>query len=133
MVNIIAPLDYERWAVLVSPLLAPGAGHVEAKQPPRHAEQLGPVSGELNRPGSRTGEELRKPDFRLMGMRRKSLERDQEHALNGPHPTDLNWFFQLPSGVRDSMQDRPALDPRTVTGLYDRPESARGITVSVSR
>ncbi len=30
----LAPLDYERWAVPVSPLLAPGAAYVEAKPPP---------------------------------------------------------------------------------------------------
>ncbi|MFQ5763392.1 MAG: hypothetical protein ACE5GT_00545 [Rhodospirillales bacterium] len=128
----IAPLDYERWAVLVSPLLAPGAAYVEAKQPPRHAEQLGPVSAALNRPGSRAGEGLNGSDSRPMELGPKTLERDPEHPLNGPHPTDLNWFFQLPSGVRDSMQNQPALDPQKVTERYEFPEKPRGATVRLS-
>ncbi len=42
--SIITPLDYERYAVLVSPLLVPGAAHVEAKQVPRRVDQLSPVA-----------------------------------------------------------------------------------------
>ena len=105
--SAIAPLDYERWAVLVSPLLMPGAGHVGAKAPPRQAEQLGSVNATLSGTGSRAGEGLREPVSRSMGLGQISLERDPEHPLDGPHPTDLNWFFQLPGGFRESMQAQP--------------------------
>ncbi len=98
MLNI-APLDYERYAVLVSPLLVPDAARVEAKPPPRHAEQLGPVSAALNRPGLRTGEGLNGSDSRPMELGPKTPERDPEHPLNGPHPTDLSLFFRRPSEI----------------------------------
>ena len=131
MLNI-APLDYERWAVLVSPLLVPGAPHVEAKPPPRHAEHLGPVSAALSGTGSRAGEGLREPVSRLMGLRRKTLERDQARPLNEPHPTDLSLLFPLPNGIFNSAQNQPAIDPRIVMELYDHPENTRGTTVRIS-
>lgn len=132
MVAVIAPLDYERYAVLVNPLLAPGAEHTEAHPPTRQTEQPGPVNAALSGTSSRAGEGLREPVSRPMEVRRKSFERGPEPPLNEPYPTDLNWFFQLPSGVRESAQGRPVLDPWIVTGLYDHPETPRGATLSVS-
>lgn len=127
----IAPLNYERWAVLVSPLQGQDAVHAGAKPTPKQLEQTGPVSAALSGTSSGAGETLKKSDSREIEARRKSLERESEHPLNGPHPTDLNWFFQLPGGVRESLQDRPVPGPRIVSGLYDRPEIMRGAAVSV--
>ncbi len=128
----IAPLDYERWTVLVSPLLAPGAAYVEAKPPPRHAEQLGPVSTALNRPVSRTGEGLKGSDSRPMELGPKTLECDPEHPLNGPEPTDLSLFFQRPSEICNLTQNQPAIDAWKAAGLCEHPESTHGTTVSDS-
>ncbi|MDA1089574.1 MAG: hypothetical protein O3A85_04585 [Proteobacteria bacterium] len=109
MLNI-APLNYELWAVLVSPLQGQDAGQVEARPTPRQTKQTEPVSAALSGTSSGAGETLRKSDSRGMEARRNSFERDSEHPLNGPYPTDLNWLFQLSGGVRDSMQDRPIPD-----------------------
>ncbi len=129
---IIAPLDYERYAVLVSPLLVPGAQHAEAKPPPRRTEQLGPVNAALSGTGSRTGEGMREPVSRPMGLRRKTLELDQERLLNGPHPADLSLLFPLPNEIFNSARNQPALDPRKVTELYKHPETTRGSSVRIS-
>lgn len=131
MLNIVAPLDYERWAVLVNPLLVPSAVQVEAKSPPRQAEQLGAVNAALNGTSSRAGEGLREPISRSMGLGRNSIERNSASPLTVPPPTDLNWFFQLPGGARGSMQDRPAIDPQKVAELYVSPETAPSTTLSV--
>jgi len=128
----IAPLDYERWAVLVSPLLVPGAQQVEAKPPPRHAEQTGPVSAAPSGTGSRASGDQMGLGARPAKLPRRAFERDSEHPLNGPHPTDLNWFFRLPNETRDSMRDQPAIEPRRIVRLYEHPEKTRGTTVRVS-
>ncbi|NQV84559.1 MAG: hypothetical protein HQ494_12135 [Rhodospirillales bacterium] len=131
MLNI-APLNYERWAVIVSPLQGQGAEHVEAQSSPRQVEQTGPVSAALSGTSSGAGETLRESDSRELEVRRNSFNRNPEHPLNRPHPTDLSLLFQLPIEILNSLRNKPTLDPRTVTGLYDRPENKRGTTVSVS-
>jgi len=128
----IAPLNYERWAVVVSPLQVPGGQHGESSPPLRQTERLGQVNASLSGTSSRAGEGLREPVSRSMELRQETHKRDPAPPLNGSYPTDFNWFFLLPDGIRNLMQDRPALDPRKVTGLYDHPESVRGATVSIS-
>jgi len=75
---------------------------------------------------------LREPVPRSMGLRQETQKRDPAFPLNGPHPTEFNWFFLLPNGTRGLMQDRSAPVSRIVTGLYDHPETTRGATVSIS-
>jgi len=132
MLSIIAPLDYERWAVLVNPLLVPGGQHGESGPSPRQAEQLGQVNASLSSTSSRAGEGLREPVSRSTGLRQETQKREPAPPLNGPHPTDFNWFFLLPNGSRGLMQDLSAPVSRIVAGLYDHPKTTRGATVSVS-
>ena len=131
MMNI-APLDYERYAVLVNPLSVPDAAHVDANPPPRRIEQIAQVSTKLSRPDSRAGEELKGHGSRPTDLRRKLTEHDPGHPLNAPHPTDLNWLYQIPNEAGKSIQDQPTIAPLTVVELYDRPGKTRGATVRIS-
>ncbi|MCH7485588.1 MAG: hypothetical protein IIC04_01195 [Proteobacteria bacterium] len=131
MLNI-APLEYERWAVLVSPLLIPEAERVGAKPPPRLAEPVDPVSAEIYRHGWVAGGRPKGPGTRSTEVPRKSHERNPEHPLEGPHPTDLNLLFRVPIEILESSQDRPVVDARNVTGLYEHPGNPLATTVRLS-
>jgi len=128
----IAPLDYERYAVLVSPLLVPGAGPVQAKPPARAAGPAGPVSVDYNRAGPQASRGPNGHDPRLTGTGRRAFGDGSTQPASTPRPPDGNWFFQLPNETRESIQDQPAVDPRKATELYEHQDNARGATVRVS-
>ena len=84
----IAPLNYERWAVIVSPLLVHDAPYVTPASGARHAEQLTQVSASLNRLDSRTKESLIEQNIRPPDARRKAPQREPEPSLTESHPSE---------------------------------------------
>ncbi len=130
MLNI-APLDYERYAVLVNPLPAADARHIDAATPSRRVEQTDPVSTALGRADPQVGKEIKGRNFGLAVIKGEPIERDSEQPLNEPHPTDLNWFYQASNEARNSILDQPAIDPRAVIELYERPQKTPSAIVRV--
>ena len=128
----IAPLNYERWAVIVSPLLVSDAREVKPTTASRHAEQLTQVSAALSHLDSRKKEGLIEQNIQPMVLRRKTLERNSEPPLTESHPAEWLLLLPLPNGIFNSARNQPALDPRKITELYDHPETTRGPAVRIS-
>ncbi len=128
----IAPLNYERWAVMVSPLLVDSAPDVKPASAARLAEQLAQLSVSPRLLGSRTGEGLIEQNIHPMELRRKSLERNSEPPLNGQPPAEWLLLLPLPNGIFNSAPSQPASDPGKVMELYKRSEPTRGPAVRIS-
>lgn len=127
----IAPLNYERWAVMVSPLLVPDAQNAKSTAASRHAEQLTQVSAAPSRLGSRTDEGSIGQNNQPVGLRRKTLDRRSESPATESRPAERLLSLPLPNGIFNTAQNQPALDPRKVTELYEHPETTRGRGVSI--
>ncbi len=128
----IAPLNYERWAVIVSPLQGAEAPGVLPASGARHAEQLAQVSASLNRMDSRTKESLIEQSFQPEIVRRKISKPKSEPPSITPHTAKWVLLQPLPNEIFASARDQPALDPRKVTELYKHPEITPGPTVRIS-
>ena len=128
----IAPLNYERWAVMFSPLWVHGAPNVTPASGTRHAEQLTQVSASLNRLDSRTNESLIEQSIQPMVMRRKIPKRESEPLSITSHTGGWVLLQPLPNGIFNVAQNQPALDPRKVTELYKQPETTLGPAVRIS-
>ncbi len=128
----IAPLNYERWAVMVSPLLVDSTPDAKPASAARHAEQTAQLSVSPRLLGSRTGEGLIEQKIRPMEVPRKSLERNSEPPLNGQPPGEWLVILPLPNGIFNSAPSQPALDPAKVTELYKHSEPTRGPAVRIS-
>lgn len=128
----IAPLNYERWAVMVSPLLVDSAPDVKSIAAARHAEEFTQLSASPRTLGSPIGEGLTEPDIRPEELRRKTLKRESEPASITSHPAEWLLVQPFPSGIFNSAPNQPALDPGKVTELYKHPEPTRGPAVRIS-
>ncbi len=129
---IIAPLDYERYAVFVSPLVVPEANPVGARIPPRQTEPTDPVSAEPDRAGRSAGDQVKASDSRTVEISPFTLDRDPEHPSNGPHPTAVSRLDQVPIQILDSPPDTSELMPRKVTELYESRYKTQSVTVRTS-
>lgn len=128
----IAPLNYERWAVIVSPLQVFDAWDVKPASPSRHAEQLTQVSATLSRLDSRTKESLIEQSIQPAKLRRKILKRKPEPPSITSHAAEWLLSLPFPNGIFNSARNQPALDPRKITELYKHPENTRGPAVRIS-
>jgi len=128
----IAPLNYERWAVMFSPLWVHGAPNATPASGARHAEQLTQVSASLNRLDSRTKESLIEQSIQPMVMRRKIPKRESEPPSITSHPAEWVLLQPLPNEIFTSARNQPALDPRKITELYKQPETTLGPAVRIS-
>ncbi len=130
----VAPLNYERWAVIVSPLEVPGAQGGMYAVPLRHLEQLTQVSASLDNVDSRKKESLVEQAVKPPEARRKV---PKPKPAPPPSPTTSHpaeWLLRqpLPMEVLASARNQSALDPRKITELYRPPESTPGSNVRVS-
>ena len=131
MLNI-APLDFERLPILVSPLQIPAIPGDAVKPLSRTTEPVAPVGTEPNRHGSAADGIPQGTEFRPAGPKMSALDRDPEHPLDGPHPTDLSWFFQIPDGTRNLAQEYPEMSLQQVTGLYELPRETPDAIMRIS-
>ena len=79
MISIVAPLDYERYAVLVSPALAPVTPHVAGARAARSVEPLQPAIGARDAlgDGARSA---------LSGADQRPPTRADRQTIAGPQP-----------------------------------------------
>lgn len=129
---IIAPLDYERYAVFVSPLLVPEANPAGARIPPRQTEPMDPVSAEPDRTGWSAGDQVKASDSRTVEIPPSTLDRGPEHPLIGPYPTEVRRLFQVPIQILESPPGPAELVPRKVTELYEFQDNTLSVTVRTS-
>jgi len=129
---IIAPLDYERYAVLVSPLLIPGVLHAEAKQPPKRVEQLRPVSPASSYSGSQTNEVPKNSGPRAVDVQKSTPAHNRVRPQRGPPATALSGVSRFPSGSHSLVEGQSPPSPQKVVGLYEHPENTRGTTMHIS-
>lgn len=87
----IAPLDYERYAVLVSPLQIPETYSPPSVKPGREVETLSQVSADMRRPATSARNDRGAFTEQRDTARRGPSEREGDHPLNGPFPTDLGY------------------------------------------
>lgn len=113
----VAPLDHERYAVRGDPPQTHEIVRTEAKAPSMQAHPPVPVTAELGRrdPVDRGGATRSFP--RPLEPLIRWLDRDPDHPLNGPHPTDLTRLFGMLSEVSNSPKYRLATSPRRVAAL----------------
>ncbi len=128
----IAPLNYERWAVVVSPLQVSDAPEAKPTTASRHAEQLAQVSAAPSRLGSRPGEGSIGQNNQPVGLRPKTLERHSEPPVAESQPAEWVLLQPLPNGIFNAARNQPALDPRKITELYKHPEPTPGPSVRIS-
>ena len=131
MLNI-APLDYERYAVLVNPLLIPGPVNVAVKPPQRRTEPVNPASADLGNLGSSAGNAVKSLSAVPARTRTATPDRDLLYALNRPHPISLNRLAQVPSKIWEAEQFQPGTVPRRVAELYESPGEAPRETIRLS-
>ncbi|NQV43757.1 MAG: hypothetical protein HQ501_02550 [Rhodospirillales bacterium] len=132
MLSIIAPLSYERYAVLISPLLVADVLPTTAKPPPRQVEQLSPVNPTSRRSGSHPEEVLKKPISQAVNVPQSSPVQSRTRPLHGPPPPDARNFLSLPVHSVGSMRGQAIADPRKLVRLYEHPEITRAIAMSIS-
>lgn len=129
----IAPMDYERYAVLFSPLLVPDAPRAEAPPPSRQVDQLDPVRPTFRRFDSRADHGLPDATFGLARNPAVVLtERGTLQPSSATYAADQTWLFQLPNDLRETIQEPPNPLPATVTGLYGHEEKVSGSAVRVT-
>lgn len=129
----VAPMDYERYAVLLSPLLVSDAPRAEAPPPSRQVDELDPIRATLRRFDSRADRGL--PDTTFGPTRNPAVVLKGRGAVQPTSLTyaaDLAWLFQLPNDVRAAIQKPPNLDPAAVANLYEREEKGTTAAVRVS-
>jgi len=118
----IAPLNYERWAVIVSPMVTQGALNVRPPGEARHTEQLIQIAPSLGRLDSRKHESLIEQTLRPAEARRRLIERKRVAPPVTSHPGGLRLRQPLPREALDSAGNLPVPDSQTVTQLYTPPE-----------
>ncbi len=128
----IAPLTYERWAVIVSPLQGGEAPGVLPGSGARNAEQLTQVSASLNRLDSRTKESLIEQSIQPVKVRRKIPKPKSEPPSITSHTAEWVLLQPLPNEIFNSDRNQPVLDPRKITELYKHPEPTPGPAVRIS-
>jgi len=127
-----APLNYERWAVMVSPLHGIEAPGVVPGFGARQAEELTQVSAATSRLDSRKKESLIEQTIRPGKVRRKILKRKSAPPPLTSHPAGWALSQPLPDGIYASARNPLTVDPRKVTELYKHPEPARVPSVRIS-
>ena len=128
----IAPLNYERWAVIVNPLQAPDTRGERAPAEARHTEQLIQVSPSLNRLDTRKKASLIEQTLMPAAVRRKIIERKPVASPVTSHPAGWVLRQPLPIEIFTSAGDQPAPDPGKVIELYTPPEIPPGPGVRLS-
>jgi len=116
--NDIAPLNYERWAVIVSPLLVPDAPEGGYAVPLRHPEGLVQVGASLGRLDSRKKESLIEQTFQPVGVRRKVPERKPAPPPATSHPPEWVLRQPLPMGTLASARNDSVVDIRKAIEAY---------------
>ena len=116
----IAPIDYERYAVLVSPLEVPGVAAPREITQQREIEELTQTSSNLNRRASLARDDLetlshRRDDQRGArgdGFRRQHADRRTDRSFSGLYPTDMVFppaIFEGPEGSSRSTSAKPGV------------------------
>ena len=123
----IAPLNYERWAVIVSPLQVQevqGGGYAV---PLRHPEGLVQVGASLSRLDSRKKESLIEQKVPPPEQRHKVSRSKPQPPPPLPiksHPPDCLLRQPLPMAAIASARNQTVVIPGKVIGLYTPPEVA---------
>ena len=119
----IAPLNYERWAVIVNPMLAPDTGGVRPSYEARHVEQLIQLAPSLNNVETRKKESLIEQTLKPTEGRRRILVNKPEGPPVTSHPVGMVLRQPLPGEIFTSAgEELPSPDPQSVTVLYAPPE-----------
>ena len=124
----VAPLNYERWAVIVSPIQASDVRGVRPTYDARHIEQLIQLAPSLNNVDSRKKESLIEQTLKSPDVRQKFPKPKPEAPPVTSHPAGLVLRQPLPIGVFTSALDQAAPDPRKVTELYTLADNPRGLS-----
>ncbi|MBC8339524.1 MAG: hypothetical protein ISR51_00175 [Rhodospirillales bacterium] len=130
----VAPLNYERWALIVSPMVTQGGLGVPPGYEARHTEQLVQISPSLGRLDSRARESLVEQTLKPPESHRKAkgLERKRPAPPLTSHPAGLVLRQPLPREIFTSAGNLPVPLPQTVAELYTPPETPHHASVDVT-
>ncbi len=128
----IAPLNYERWAVVISPLVVSDPPGVLPGSGARHAEQLTQVGASLNRLDTRKKESLIEQSIQPVELRRKILKRKSEPPSITSHPAEWVLLQPRPNEIFNSDRNQPALGARKIVELYEHPDPTPVPAVRIS-
>ncbi|MDA1090349.1 MAG: hypothetical protein O3A85_08575 [Proteobacteria bacterium] len=121
--NDIAPLNYERWAVVVSPLLVPEAQEVKSAFGSRQTEQLVQVGASLGRLDTRKKESLIEQSLRQPEQRSRipGFKPPRSPPPTTSHPSEWLLRQPLPMAAIASARNQSAPALRTILKLYTPP------------
>ncbi len=123
MVNItpIAPIDYERYAVLLRPdseLVVTGS---QVRPSPREIETANPVNPTRGRrQGFSMDEKKGRPNSIPTGRRGPAQAPALRSSLGGLNPADLSWLIETANNVRNPANVMGGPSSRAVAELYLR-------------
>lgn len=117
MLNI-APLDYERYAALYSPPPVFHKINAQASGPKQDVQESSPVSSEMRRRASALENKTRLVERTQDENLRVNNEKEIDHPLSGPFPTDIRTFVDLLNNDQTSSFIQRGLTPKFVSGLY---------------
>lgn len=120
---LIAPLSYERYAVLVSPLMVPDAQRVDVNTPVRRVEELSAVNPTSRYANSRAEPVTTGPAREKDAVQQKAPSYARPSPLHGPPPPDTKNFLPSASRAAGTLADEATVDPATVVKLYERSET----------
>ncbi len=127
----IAPLDYERYAVLISLPPPPETIQSGVSAPTRAAEPIGAPSAASSRGDYSSGAQVRNTGRQFVGVAGAASSRDPEHLLNGPHPSSLTRLAGPPPVILSLMAGERDVTPQQVSALYDRPDKSPPPTIDI--
>ncbi len=120
----IAPLGYERYAVLTNLFQKYGFESVTVKPPKRETEPVNAVNTDVARQRGTPAREMTDGNVVARSKIEKAAAgRYPEGRLNGPNPANRIWLGETSNGVRDMTESRPVLSPKKVTALYERADT----------
>ncbi len=127
----IAPLGYERYAVLTNLFQKYGFESVAVKPPKRLTEPVDAVNTDVARRRGTPARNMAEGNIVTRSKIEKAAAgRYPEYRLNGPNPANRIWLGETSNGIRDIAYSRPVISPKKITALYER---AYAITVEKAK
>jgi len=117
MLNI-APLDYERYAALYGPSQMPVTAQTEITPSQRSIEEIDRANPARGRLDSSARENVKDPELLPGNLQQAQRERDPEHPLNGPFPTDLWGSYGIPVEILNATQTQLGPTSEKVAEIY---------------
>lgn len=127
----IAPLDYERYAVVVSLPPPPEAVQSGVAAPTRAAEPIAAANATSSRRDHSSGQFAKIAANPFNELDRTPPSSGPKHVAKGPYPTGGSGLAGPPPVILSLMTGEPDVTPRQVSALYERAEGRPANAVDI--